>query len=167
MRGLTILGVAMLGGCAAAPGGGPLPPLARPATAVMLTPGEALAAGVRPMTSVEAVIAAAGASGAGVRGVFTITVRRAEAVGPRFFLNSEADYRDQRTLAIALHPRALPGLRARLGGDLRRAFLGKDVRVHGFARRERIDFTVNGRPTGKYYYQTHVAVTDARQVEVR
>jgi hypothetical protein len=167
MRILTALGALCLTGCSAATFHQPLPVLVRPAAAAMPTPSEAVAAGDRRFTSVDAVIAAAGASGAGVRGVFAMNVRRAEPVGPRFFLNSEADYRDQRSLAIAITPWALPGLRARYGGDLRRAFMGKDVRVFGFARRERIDFTVHGRPTGKYYYQTHVAVTDARQVEVR
>jgi hypothetical protein len=167
MRILAALGALFLTGCSAATFYQPLPVLVRPGAAAMPTPSEALASGVRQMTSVEAVIAAASASGAGVRGVFAMNVRRAEQVGPRFFLNSEADYRDQRSLAIAIQPWALPGLRARFGGDLRRALLGKDIRVAGFARRERIDFTVNGRATGKYYYQTHVAVTDARQVEVR
>lgn len=133
----------------------------------MPTPSEALAARNRQLTPVEAVIAAAGASGAGVRGVFAMQVRRAEQVGPRYFLNSEADYRDQRTLSVAIQPWVLPELRARFGGGLRRAFLGKDVRVFGYARRERIDFTINGHRTGKYYFQTHVAVTDARQIEVR
>jgi hypothetical protein len=165
MRKLMMFGALMLAGCATTVDPGPFPALVRPSA--MLTPGEALTAGVRPMTSVEAVIAAASASGAGVRGVFTMVVRRAEPVGPRFFLNSETDYRDQRSLSIAVHPSALPDLRARYGGNLRRAFLGKDVRVYGYARRQRIDFTVHGRPTGKYYYQTHVTVTNARQVDVR
>jgi len=32
------------------------------------------------------------------------------------------------------------------------------------AVRTRIDFTSGGRPTGKYYYQTHVVVTDPAQI---
>lgn len=167
MRILTALGALCLTGCSAATLHQPLPALITPSAQAMLTPSQALAAGERQMPSVEAVIMAASAMGAGVRGVMILHVRRAEQVGPRFFLNSQADYRDQRSLAVAITPWAMPELRARFGGDLRRAFLGKDIRVFGFARRERIDFTVNGRRTGKYYYQTHVAVTDARQIEVR
>jgi hypothetical protein len=35
----------------------------------------------------------------------------------------------------------------------------------GLARRVRIDFTDDaGKPTGKYYYQVHVVVMDARQI---
>jgi len=41
------------------------------------------------------------------------------------------------------------------------------IATSGTARRERIDFTANGAPTGKYYYQTHVRVSDAAQIVVR
>ena len=34
------------------------------------------------------------------------------------------------------------------------------------SRRVRVDFTTNGRPTGKYYYQTHVQLGSAERLTV-
>ena len=111
-------------------------------------------------------MAAANAAPRGVPGTFGMIVKRAEMVGPRLFLNSEDDYRDQRNLSIAIQPQALPVLRQRLGGDLRAALVGRDIRVKGVARRTRIDFFNNGKRTGKYYFQTHVSVGSSAQIEV-
>lgn len=118
------------------------------------------------MTASQAVMVAADAAPSGVTGTFALIVRRAEMVGPRLFLNSQADYRDQRNLSIAIQPGALAGLKQKLGGDPISILKGKDIRVTGVARRTRIDFTEDGKPTGKYYYQTHVAVTDPAQIAV-
>ena len=118
------------------------------------------------MTAPQAVLAAADAAPRGVPGNFAMVVRRAEMVGPRLFLNSEQDYRDQRNLSIAIQPYVLSGLRARLGKDLRSALVGRDIRVRGVARRTRIGFFDNGKPTGLYYYQTHVTVDSADQISI-
>jgi hypothetical protein len=111
-----------------------------------------------------AVMAAADAAPQGYAGTFGFTVLRADMVGPRLFLNSYPDYRDQRNLSIAIDSRVLPALRDRYGKDLRAAFLNHEIRVVGVARKTRIAFTVKGRPTDKYYFQTHVAVTDPNQI---
>ena len=114
----------------------------------------------------QAVMAAANAAPRGVPGTFGLIVKRAEMVGPRLFLNSEADYRDQRNLSIAIQPHALPVLRDRLGNDLRAALVGRDIRVRGVARRTRITIFENGKPTRLYYYQTHVSVDSAAQISI-
>jgi hypothetical protein len=146
----------------------PLPPIITPAPRAMPTPRDALASGARLWSPIEAIMAAAEvAPRGGVRGVFEMPVQRAEAVGPRFYLNSQPDYRDQRNLSVAIHPIALRDVRARFGNDLARAFLGRTLRIYGRAQRVRIDFTNYGRATGKYYYQTHVTVFDPRQIEIR
>jgi hypothetical protein len=111
-------------------------------------------------------MAAADAAPAGFPGIFGFTVMRADFVGPRLFLNSYPDYRDQRNLSIAIDPRAIPGLRAAYGEDLKSAFLNREIKVQGIARRQRIDFTTDGGPTGKYYYQTHVIVREPEQIEI-
>ncbi len=82
------------------------------------------------------------------------------------FLNSEVDYRDQRNLTVAVAPTAVAALQARLGGDPRVALKGRDIVVTGSAMRIRIVFSANGQPTDKYYYQTHVRVSDADQIVV-
>jgi len=133
----------------------------------IVTPAQALASGVGEVGPPEAIMRAADAGPArlGVRAVFAMPVRRAEKVGKRFFLNSEADYRDQRNLSVAIESGAYRLLRDRFGKKLDRAFLGRHLRVYGLARRVQISFGVNGRPTGLYYYQTHVTVTDPAQIE--
>ena len=113
-----------------------------------------------------AVMAAADAAPAGYPGTFGFTVLRADFVGPRLFLNSYPDYRDQRNLSIAIDPRAIPALRNAYGQDLKSAFLNREIKVQGVARRQRIDFTTDGKPTGKYYYQTHVIVREPEQIRI-
>lgn len=112
---------------------------------------------------VEAIRMAADAAPAGVQGRFVMTVRatgRAEA--NRLFLNSEADYRDQRNLSVAIDRRVARTLLDRAGWASDDRFRGRRIAVDGAARRVRIHFISNGRPTGKYYYQTHV---DVRRLE--
>ena len=46
------------------------------------------------------------------------------------------------------------------------ALKGKRILVSGTARTVRIDFLTDNRPTGKYYYQTHVRVDHASQIKV-
>lgn len=81
-------------------------------------------------------------------------------------LNSQADYRDPRNLSIAVLPAAAAELEMALGGPLEVVLKGKRILVSGTARRTRIDFIVDGEPSGKYYYQTHVRVSHASQIQV-
>ena len=132
----------------------------------VLTPADALRRDMVKLAPQEAVMKATDAAPRGVYGVFEFDVSRAEQVGPNFFLNSEKDYRDQRNLSIAIGPRARDALLKQLGGDLRSGLVGKKIRVFGYAKRIKIGFTVKGRFTDKYYYQTHVPIGDARQIEI-
>lgn len=114
----------------------------------------------------QAVMRAAETAPGVVPGVFEFTARRAERVGWNLFVASEADYRDQRCLSLKLSPIASAKLRERLGGDPAVALLGHRLRVAGAAQRVRIDFIANGRPSGKYYYQTQVPIATADQIDV-
>lgn len=113
----------------------------------------------------QAVLRAAGAPRLGVTGVFALTVK-ATGRTDKVHLNSEADYRDPRNLSIAVMPEAAAELQAAMGAPPEIALRGKRILVAGTARRTRIDFVVDDRPTGKYYYQTHVRVTEASQIQV-
>jgi len=84
----------------------------------------------------------------------------------RVHLNSERDYRDQRNLSIAIEADAAAALAAILGAPPERALKGKQILVAGTARRAKIVFFAEGRPTDKYYYQTHVVVTKASQIQL-
>jgi len=129
-------------------------------------PLAALARGVVRLLPSEAISKAADAAPGGVVAVYDMSVRRADLDNGTLYLNSEVDYRDQRNLTVSIPARALPRLRKALGEDLESRLKGQRILVLGKARRVRIDFTSSGRPTGKYYYQTHVLLTDPAQLQI-
>ncbi|MBO9715627.1 MAG: hypothetical protein J7507_02190 [Pseudoxanthomonas sp.] len=112
---------------------------------------------------VDAVRAANDDPAYGVRGDFVLTVKALASYPERSFLNSETDYRDQRNLTVRMPTSIVPELEQRLGvrfADLK----NRRIVVTGLAKRARIDFLEDGRPSGKYYYQTHVRVDSPTQV---
>lgn len=102
----------------------------------------------------------------GVGGVFEMVVRATGRQGGRLFLNSEADYRDPRNLTIVVTPIEEEALGVRLGGPVQTSILNKVIAVRGIARKTRIDFTSDGQPTGKYYFQTHLKLRSARDMTI-
>jgi len=126
--------------------------------------GEAIAAA--GTTPYEAIQLAAAAAPRSVPGPFLVRIQAIGTDSGYTYFNTELDYRDQRNLSLALTPAAVSALELRLGTDLRTGLIGKQLLVNGDARRVRIVFLANGRPSGKYYYQTHVHVSDARQIVI-
>lgn len=115
----------------------------------------------------EAIVAAADAAPRRVFGTFAMRVTATGRVRSRVYLNSQDDYRDQRNLTIAIQPHTATALARRNGAPPERFYRGRDIEVRGAAQRVRIHIIDdNGRPTGLYYYQTHVVVTDADQISV-
>ncbi|MGB3722145.1 MAG: hypothetical protein WA979_04915 [Pacificimonas sp.] len=114
----------------------------------------------------QAVMNAAAVAPEGVNGIFEIAVRGTGRSGGRLFLNSERDYRDPRALNIAIAPAIEQQLEARFGRPPATHLEGKTIAVRGTAKRVRIEFTQNGRRSGKYYYQTHVVLEEARHLTV-
>jgi hypothetical protein len=131
----------------------PVPPVSAADTAGAISPR-------------DAIVAAANAAPRAVPGTFTMLVRATGRNGRRVYLNSELDYRDQRNLTVNIEPGAAEALARRFGAPADQFFLGKIIHVRGAARRTRIDFLSDGRATGLYYYQTHVAVGDPDQIVV-
>ncbi|GAB3360211.1 hypothetical protein GCM10027430_33240 [Lysobacter tyrosinilyticus] len=113
-----------------------------------------------------AVLLAADAEDEGVAGVFGIDVVATGRGRGEVYLNSEADYRDQRNLTVHFTPAAVAAYRKLHGADPDMDLKGKRITVVGAARRMRIDFLNAGVPTGKFYYQTHVIVSDPGQVAI-
>lgn len=103
---------------------------------------------------------------AGVGGVFEMVVRATGRQGQFLYLNSETDYRDPRNLTIAISPSEERALSERLGRPVETAILRKVIAVRGVAKKIRIDFLTNGHPTGKYYFQTHLYLTSARDLTI-
>jgi len=102
----------------------------------------------------------------GVPGKFIVQIQAVGSQDGFTYLNTELDYRDQRNLSIALSSKATNELEEVLGATLEKVLIGKRLLVTGEAKRVRIVFTSNGKITGKYYYQTHVNVSDANQIQV-
>lgn len=100
----------------------------------------------------------------GVKGTFKMAVKAWGTQDGIVYLNSEEDYRDQRSISIEILPDAQSGMTRKFGEPAR--LIGKTFLVAGTARRTKIIFAYKGQTNGKYYYQTHVAVTDARQIEI-
>ncbi|MEG3083389.1 hypothetical protein U1707_07020 [Sphingomonas sp. PB2P12] len=140
MKSLIVLGAVALAGCATSQ-------VSRDAVA--------------PMVAIER---AAGLAPGAYPGIFAMTVRASGRQGARLYLNSETDYRDPRNLSVEVWPVAQAELESRLGAPAETALQGRTIRVDGEARRVRIDFTTDGRPTGKYYYQTHVVIERGEQL---
>lgn len=115
----------------------------------------------------QAIQLAADAAPRSVAGMFSMRVSTIGESGGAVYLNSETDYRDQRNLTVALSPGAARQLEQRLGAPLARALDRQRILVRGSARRVRIDFMAGDEPSGKYYYQTHVRVSDAAQIQLQ
>jgi hypothetical protein len=134
---------------------------ARPAPPPIVT----VAPARRVYSAREAVHEAAERPAMGVPGVFAMAVTRTGREDGRVYLNSEADYRDQRNLTISIAPAAAEALARRFGAPPDVHFRGRLIAVRGTARRVRIDFLTNGnRPTGLYYYQTQIMVARPEQI---
>jgi hypothetical protein len=117
------------------------------------------------LTPTQAILAAAERP-EGVTGTFKMEVRSGGRQGDLLYLDSEADYRDQRCLVIALPQDVALDLQRRVAGDPVAVLKGKSIRVSGTAKRTTIWFFSNGVRTDKYYYQTQVRLTDISQIRV-
>ncbi len=105
---------------------------------------------------------------AGISGKFLMIVQAVGETNDTVFLNSEEDYRDRNCLTIAVRKSVMDRI-VKSGGfaSAESAFRGKQIVISGTARKVRIDFLGNDRKrTGKYYYQIHVPVRDAKQIDV-
>jgi hypothetical protein len=127
-----------------------------------------LLTGLHPdvMSPIEAVVAAAQQAPEPVPGQFSLVVRAVGEQGGGTYLNSEENYREQTNLTVSLDPTVETTLKRRHGDTLDYVLLGKTIVVTGEAKRVVIHFMRKGRPTGKYYFQTHVHVSDVDQIRI-
>jgi len=113
-----------------------------------------------------AILLAADAAQEGVAGIFDFEVAATGRDDGEIFLNSEPDYRDPRNLTVRFTAEGVAAFRKQHGVDPDVAFKGKRIAVVGVASRVRIQFFSNGMPTDKFYYQTHVVVTEPWQAAI-
>lgn len=102
-----------------------------------------------------------------IPGVFEMRVTSTGAKDRYTYLNSEANYRSKRCLTIAISPSASHQLTTMLGKPPAVAFKGKHILVTGAAVRVKVYLMLRGIRVNKFYYQTHVQVTDPKQIEIR
>lgn len=102
----------------------------------------------------------------GVAGNFTLKIKSVGQQGGVVYLNTQEDYRDRRNITVRLSAEFATQIVNNSSDSLAEFFVGKVIRVAGEAKREHIDFTSRGRATGKYYYQTHIAVEDSAKILV-
>lgn len=115
----------------------------------------------------DAIFLAADAAPRSLPGRFLLLVKASDRSGEKVYLNSEKDYRDQRSLNIIIQPNAARDLQMRHGQAPDRFFVGKQILVTGEAERAKIWFaSANGVVSDKYYYQTHVVVRSADQIQI-
>lgn len=149
MRIVVLVLVSVLAGCSVSPN--------RSATGQLVATADTM----------EIIRSAAESAPKPVPGEFLLTIKTTGKQGPAVYLNTELDYRDQRNVTVALHPQLIAQFSAQSGMSAEAFFIGKTVRVKGAAQRVRIDFmTAARKPSGKYYYQTHIPISELAQIEV-
>jgi hypothetical protein len=107
---------------------------------------------------------AAEAAPKGVSGKYLLNIKATGEEKGIVYLNTEDDYRDPRNVTVAIHPKIVSDLTQKFGGDLQTVLLGKSLSVEGTAKRIKINFISGNRPPTKYYYQTHIRVTNSDQI---
>jgi len=112
----------------------------------------------------EVVLLAADAEGEPVLVTVEMMVAAVGMDNGWLYINAEADYRDQRNISLDVPPASQAALRERFG--LAEGLIGRRIAVHGWARRQTIVFNDGGRPTGLYYFQTHLFVSDPDQLRL-
>lgn len=100
---------------------------------------------------------------AGIAGIVSMRVRQVGFERGIFYLNSEIDYRDRNNLTVTVREEDMRTLFSDTAlHGIRRQLTGKTIYARGVARRVRIDFmTDEQKPSGKYYYQVQMRLSDA------
>lgn len=101
-----------------------------------------------------------------VRGTFNIPIKATGSQNGRVFLNSNLDYREPTNLTVSLDPETIENFTKIYNSSPELYFKNKTVEVTGKVQRVRIYQYSNGKRTKKYYYQTHIRVSDVKQINV-
>ncbi|MGJ8680301.1 hypothetical protein [Paraglaciecola sp.] len=130
--------------------------------------GSSTTSGLKTSDTMQIIRSAADSAPDGVQGIYSLTIQAtgSQKGDRRIFLNTELDYRDQRNITIALSDKTIRELISETQQSPMDFFKGKTIQVIGEAQRTKIYFVTMGRRTSKYYYQTHIKVTDASQITV-
>lgn len=105
---------------------------------------------------------------AGIVGVVLMRVQNIGFEKGIYYLNSERDYRDRNNLTVTIREEDMRILLPDLGHhEIWPRLMGRDIYARGVARRVRIDFLNDDKkPSGKYYYQIQMRLTDASDLRL-
>jgi len=119
------------------------------------------------MTAMQAIEKAANNPKHGVRGTFGLKVKASGGKRKAIFLNSELDYRDPRSITIAIFPNVVNKFIKLYGKSPDEYFKNKNILVTGVAKKVKIALMCNGKwNKNEYYYQTHIGVGSVEQIKV-
>jgi hypothetical protein len=102
----------------------------------------------------------------GIKGTFQLSIKASGMENGTTYLNTELDYRDRRNITLALLPNTIAAFTAKYGSAPDTYFVNNNVEVTGEAKRFKTWFSVNGKRTDKYYFQTHINVGSIDQIKV-
>jgi hypothetical protein len=125
-----------------------------------------------PGTELSAIDAIMSANQAAVEGkslpiaTYAVTIRASGTQDGIVYLNSQLDYRDQRNISIDLLPKVQTEMVERFGRQYRKQLEGQAVLVRGQPQRVKIYFITYGEVTDKYYYQTHITLSSADELQL-
>ncbi|HJS17084.1 MAG TPA: hypothetical protein VJ795_18570 [Rheinheimera sp.] len=117
------------------------------------------------LTAWDAIVMSEQSAPEAVPGVFSLQIKNAAKIGDVVYLNTEYDYRDRRNVTLVLTPKLLKEFAASYPDQQAdQYFLGRTIVVNGAASRQTIWFFSQGKPTEKYYFQTHIPIWYAGQI---
>lgn len=102
----------------------------------------------------------------GLKGEFKLHIKNSGKQSSRVFLNTQEDYRDRRNITVTLLPSFQKAFLEKHDVGIRNFYEDHTILVTGEAKRMKIWFTPNGRRSTKYYFQTHIIVSDLNQITV-
>ncbi|MFC3194921.1 hypothetical protein ACFODZ_11785 [Marinicella sediminis] len=100
----------------------------------------------------------------GLTGEFKLHIKNSGKQLARLFLNTQEDYRDRRNITVTLLPSFQEAFQKKYNENIRSYFEDHTILVRGEAKRMKVWFFSNGRRTEKYYFQTHIIVSDLDQI---
>jgi hypothetical protein len=124
---------------------------------VLSVPAAAQRHQLETLTPAQAISRADAVSPKPVRAVVQLRVASAAKARDGYYLDTEKNFRSSSNLGVAIRASAMPGLTKKYGSDLKRAFVGKTIKVIGEIRRLSVG-------KGRSGSATHVEITHAGQI---
>ncbi|KZN30161.1 hypothetical protein N480_04220 [Pseudoalteromonas luteoviolacea S2607] len=101
----------------------------------------------------------------GVSGTFEFEVKAAGKVDGEIFLNTQENFRDRRSISIALSPEVIRAFIRKEGLSPKVYFIGKKIQVTGEAKRKQVFLKSNGIKMSSYFFLTEISVTSLDQIK--